>query len=325
MNYRRFGRLNWNVSEIGHGTWAMGRGPSGWQDGTDEEATAALQASSALGCTFYDTAWIYGRGHSETLLGRALPPDSTVKIATKIPPLNMQWPSRRGTMIADVFPYDHIVTYAERSLHNLGRQRIDLLQFHVWEDDWANDSEWKRAVADLKARGLIEGIGISVNTWEPTNVLGTLETGLIDAVQVIYNVFEQQPEDALFPYCERNDIAVIARVPFDEGSLTGSITLDTCFDADDWRASYFVPENLAQCVPRVERLQQDLQGAMSLPEFALRFVLDNPAVTTVIPGMRRPHHVQRNIAVSDDIGLSPELRAIAHKHRWDRTPTTWSQ
>lgn len=325
MNYRRFGRLDWNVSEIGHGTWAMGRGPSGWQDGTDEEARAALQASAALGCTFYDTAWIYGRGHAETLLGQALARDATVKIATKIPPLNMQWPSRRGSLIEESFPYDHIIAYAERSLHNLGRERIDLLQFHVWEDDWASDNGWKRAVDKLKARGVIDSVGISVNTWEPTNVLRTLETGLVDAVQVIYNVFEQQPEDALFPFCERYDIAVIARVPFDEGSLTGAITRDTRFDADDWRATYFVPENLAQCVPRVERLQHDLEAAMPLPEFALRFVLEHPAVSTVIPGMRRPRHVQSNIAVSDGVRLSPELRAIARNSRWDRTPTTWSQ
>jgi aryl-alcohol dehydrogenase-like predicted oxidoreductase len=217
------------------------------------------------------------------------------------------------------------VHYAETSLRNLGVECLDLFQFHVWEDDWHDHEEWQRAVEDLRRRGLIQGVGISVNTWEPGNVIKTLQTGQIDAVQVIYNVFEQQPEDQLFPYCKEHDIAIIARVPFDEGSLTGAITLDTTFDADDWRASYFVGENLRECVPRVQRLRDEIGESMALPEFALRFVLAQPAVSTVIPGMRRPHHVDRNMAVSDMEPFSDSLLSVARRHRWDRTPTAWSQ
>lgn len=327
MKYRKFGRLGWTVSEVGYGTWGMGGGPSGWQGGTDEEALAALHRSVELGCNFFDTAWIYGRGHSEQLVGKmaAAHLGQRLYLATKVPPKHMQWPSRRGDRIHDVFPYEHVVRYAETSLRNLGVECLDLFQFHVWEDDWHDHEEWQRAVEDLRRRGLIQGVGISVNTWEPGNVVKTLQTGHVDAVQVIYNVFEQQPEDQLFPYCKEHDIAIIARVPFDEGSLTGAITLDTKFDADDWRASYFVGENLRECVPRVQRLRDELGESMALPEFALRFVLAQPAVSTVIPGMRRQRHVDRNMAVSDMEPFPESLVSIARRHRWDRTPTAWSQ
>lgn len=329
MRYRKFGRLGWNVSEIGCGTWGMGGGPSGWQGGSDEEAMAALDRAIELGCNFFDTAWIYGRGHSEELLGEIArrSKDHRLYLATKIPPKNMMWPSRRGDSLEEVFPYEHTMKYAEASLRNLQVDRLDLLQFHVWEDDasWFTHDEWLRSIEDLKTQGKVEGIGISVNTWEPSNVLRTLETGLIDTVQVIYNVFEQQPEDKLFPYCIEHDIAIIARVPFDEGSLTGTITLDTRFDASDWRASYFVEQNLRQCVPRVEKLQADLDGAMPLTDFALRFVLHHPAVSTVIPGMRRRRHVDSNIGVSDLEPLPKHLIDMAKRHRWDRMPTSWSQ
>lgn len=327
MKYRKFGRLGWNVSEVGYGTWGMGGGPSGWQGGSDAEALAALRHSIEQGCNFFDTAWIYGRGHSEQLVGEvaSMAPGNRFYLATKVPPKNLAWPSRRGDRVEDIFPYEHIVHYAETSLRNLRTERIDLFQFHVWEDDWCENEEWQRAVEDLKRRGLIDGIGISVNTWEPTNVLRTLETGHIDAVQVIYNLFEQQPEDVLFPYCAKHDIAVISRVPFDEGSLTGAISLDTRFDESDWRATYFVRENLEQCVPRVDRLRTELGDAMPLPDFALRFVLQNQTVSTVIPGMRRKKHVEGNIAVSGLEPLSNEFVLIAKRHRWDRTPASWSQ
>ena len=327
MKYRKFGRLGWSVSEVGYGTWGIGGGPSGWQGGTDVEASAALRRAVELGCNFIDTAWIYGRGHSEQLVGEvaSLHRESRIYLATKVPPKNLCWPSRRGDRIEDVFPYEHIIHYAEASLRNLRTERIDLFQFHVWEDDWWDNEEWQRATEDLKRNGMIEGVGISVNTWEPANVLRTLNTGCIDAVQVIYNLFEQQPEDLLFPYCARHDVGIIARVPFDEGSLTGALSLATRFDDSDWRASYFVKENLEQCVPRVEKLRTELGEAMPLPRFALRFILQNHTVSTVIPGMRRRENVDRNLAVSGLEPLSQELLLLAKRHRWDRTPTSWSQ
>src|SRR5450830_830156 len=223
MKYRRFGRLEWNVSEVGYGMWGVAGGEGGWTGSSDIAGMAALEHSINLGCNFFDTAWIYGRGHSEKMLGEALRnhPGKTLYVATKVPPKNREWPSHRGDRLDQIFPPDHINEYVEKSLQSLGMASLDLLQFHVWEDAWAKDESWMRVVDELKRQGLIRGIGISVNRWEPTNVVETLKTGMIDAVQVIYNVFDQAPEDELLPLCRELDIAVIARVPFDEGSLTG--------------------------------------------------------------------------------------------------------
>ncbi len=324
MQYRTFGRLGWHISEVGYGMWGMG---GDWKGSSDDEALAALHRSIELGCNFFDTAWIYGKGHSERLyqdLWKAHP-DQPLYVATKIPPKNFTWPSRHEFTLDDCYPPDHIRKYTERSLQNLGLERIHLQQFHVWEDGWANDERWQRTISDLKAEGLIEGVGISVNRWQPNNVLAALNTGLIDAVQVIYNIFDQAPEDELFPLAETLGVAIIARVPFDEGTLTGNLTKDTVFAPDDWRASYFVPENLHTAVDRAEALRPLIPAGMSMAQFALRFILQHPTVSTVIPGMRRSRHVEDNIAASDGHTLPADILAQLRAHRWDRQPTDWSQ
>ncbi|MFC0105366.1 aldo/keto reductase [Kibdelosporangium aridum] len=224
-----------------------------------------------------------------------------------------------------MYPPDHLWEYLQLSLKGLDVPSVDLFQFHVWEDAWAHDAAWQDAIGEMKERGLIKGVGISVNRWEPWNVLETLNTGLIDAVQVIYNIFDQSPEDELFPACRELDIAVIARVPFDEGTLTGTLTRDSQWAEGDWRNTYFVPENLIPSVERAERLAQIVPEGMTMPELALRFILQNPDVTTVIPGMRNLKHVHSNIATSDAEPLSEELMAQLREHRWDRQPTWWSQ
>ena len=322
MRTRRFGRLGWQVSEIGYGMWGM----AGWTGSDDERSRAALDESVRLGCTFFDTAWGYGEGHSERLLGDVVRahPGTRLYTASKIPPKNLQWPSRRGMSLNEVFPPDHIEEYATRTLTNLGIPTLDLLQFHVWEDAWAHDDRWWRAMSSLRDQGLIGGIGVSVNRWEPTNVLETLRTGHVDAVQVIYNIFDQAPEDELFPLCAELDVAVIARVPFDEGSLTGTMTRDMQFPDGDWRNLYFCPENLGQTIDHVDALRRDLPVGMTMPELALRFILADDRVSTVIPGMRRVPHVRSNIAVSDGVALSGEMIDTMRGHRWDRLPTSWS-
>lgn len=327
MRYRRFGRLGWMVSEVGYGTWGMGGGVHGWQGSTDEQALAAMDRAVQLGLNFFDTAWIYGRGHSEKLLRTLLQQHKhkPLFVATKPPPKDLNWPALRDARINDVYPADHIEEYLYKSLKNLGLESIDLFQFHVWQDHWAGETEWQRKIMSLKEQKLVKGIGISVNTWEPANVIETLRTGLIDAVQTIYNIFEQRPEDELFPFCVDNDIALIARVPFDEGSLTGSITLDTKFPPDDWRASYFVDDNLKECVPRVEALKKLVPAQATLAEMALSFILANEAISTVIPGMRKVAHVETNLALSDGPRLDPSLLQTLRRHRWDRQPTFWSQ
>lgn len=323
MEYRTFGRLGWRVSEIGYGMWGMG----GWTDSDDDESQQSLDEAVKLGCNFFDTAWGYGEGHSERLLGELVRrhPETRIYTATKIPPKNFIWPSRRGFTLEETFPPDHIREYTEKSLTNLGLERIDLMQFHVWEDAWSQDERWQRTVENLKHEGLVNGFGISINRWEPWNALDTLRTGLIDAVQVIYNIFDQAPEDELFPLCEQLQIAVIARVPFDEGTLTGTLTKDTRWPEGDWRNSYFVPENLAASVDRADALRPLVPDGMTMPEMALRFILEHPAVSTIIPGMRKLRNVRANIAASDGRGLPDDLMRRLRDHRWDREPTEWSQ
>jgi aryl-alcohol dehydrogenase-like predicted oxidoreductase len=327
---RVMGRLGWRVGEVGYGMWGIAGGSGGFVDADLASAPDCLDLAVGLGCTFFDTAASYGRGVSELLLGRTVraaarsTPDGRLWTATKVPPRNRAWPPRPGDELADVFPPAHVHEWTRRSLDNIGVDRIDLLQFHVWEDRWAADPSWQRTVEQLKADGLIGGFGLSVNRWEPANCLAAIDTGLVDAVQVIYNVFDQAPEDRLFPRCQDAGIAVVVRVPYDEGSLTGTLRRDSRWPAGDFRNTYFGPENLGPTLDRVEALQKVVPDGMSLPELALRFVLHHPAVSVVIPGMRTPEHVRANLAAGDapplDPGLVDELRA----HRWDRTPATWS-
>jgi aryl-alcohol dehydrogenase-like predicted oxidoreductase len=317
MHVRPFGRLGWPVSEVGYGLWGMG----GWTGSNDHESVAALERAIALGCTFFDTALAYGNGKSEQLLGRVLAGhrDAKLFVATKIPPKNAKWPGAASDAASDVFPADHIRRSTETSLTNLGLTSVDLQQAHVWSDAWAADDGWQRAVDDLKREGLIRAFGISVNRWEPANVLAALRTGLVDSVQVVYNVFDQDPEDELFPACRELGAAVIARVPFDEGSLTGAMRRGMTWPAGDWRNLYFTPERLDETLMRVEAIRADVPPGMTLPELALRFILGNQDVSTVIPGMRRPTHVESNLAVSDDRRLSKETMASLRRHRWTRT------
>ncbi|MGH9513982.1 MAG: aldo/keto reductase [Terriglobales bacterium] len=322
MKYRKLGRTGLEVSDIAHGLWGM----SGWSGSEEKKSLKALQLAVDLGCNFFDSAWAYGDGNSDRLLGEILSrnPGKQLFAASKIPPMNGKWPASSADNYSEVFPAAHVMKYTHLILEKLGTNSIDLLQFHVWDDGWTQEPEFRQTVEKLKAEGLIRFFGLSLNRWQPENGIAALQTGLVDVVQVIYNIFDQAPEDKLFPTCEKLNIGVIARVPLDEGSLGGKMTADTRFPASDWRSKYFGPENLPKTLARVEKLRPVVPSTMDMPEMALRFILSNPVVSTTIIGMRQPDHVRKNIAASDDGPLDPQLLQTLRAHRWDRTAQRWS-
>jgi aryl-alcohol dehydrogenase-like predicted oxidoreductase len=331
MNYRRFGRVGWKVSEIGYGMWGL----AGWSGSDDNETLASLHRAVELGVNFFDTAWAYGDGKSEHLLAKILHeyrndkslggPDKHLYVASKIPPKNRRWPSRRDFTLDDCYPPEYIDEYIGKSLKNLGVDTIDLMQFHTWEDRWLTDERLPRAIENMKKSGKVRAVGPSLNRWEPCNGIRAVLEGHADAVQTIYNIFDQNPEDALFPICRMKDVGVVARVPFDEGTLTGTLTLDSKWPANDWRSTYFVAENLKASVTRAEALRPLIPKGSTMAELALRFILNNPDVSTTIPGMRKRKNVEANCAASAVGPLPSELQKKLRAHRWDRNPTSWSQ
>src|SRR5215467_12515625 len=322
MKYRKFGRSRFEVCDIAHGLWGMG----GWSGSDDRQSLDALELAVDLGCNFFDSAWAYGDGKSDALLGQTIAKNKGKRLyaASKIPPKNERWPASPKYKYHDVFPPDHVFKYADQIRKNLGTDSIDVLQFHVWDDSWTQQPDFRKTVEKLKRDGTIRFFGLSLNRWEPVNGIKAIRTGLVDAVQVIYSIFDQSPEDELFPLCQEMNIGVIVRVAPDEGSLGGKMTRQTTFPKSDWRSGYFNPQNLSNTMDRVDKLKEILPAGMPLPEMALRFVLSHPAVSTTIVGMRKLEHVRENIALSDKGPLDPSLLKELKKHRWDRKPAPWS-
>ncbi len=316
MHYRTLGRTGLKAGIIGFGAWGIGKGL--WVGAEDDVSLRALKAARDAGVNFFDTALAYGTGHSEELLKRAFGRSDDVIIASKVPPKNFIWPARRGTPLEEAFPKRYVLDSLDTSLKNLGRGRVDVYQFHVWSDEWADQDEWLETVRQMRSSGKARFVGISINDHEPTNVLKALDTGLIDTVQVIYNIFDQSPEDKLFPYCRQHNIGVIARVPFDEGGLTGTILPHTQFAPGDFRNQYFAGERKQQVWDHVQRLVADTGIKLEeLPSAALRFTISHEAVSTVIPGMRTAEHVAANVAAGETGPLSRDLLARLRMHRWE--------
>jgi aryl-alcohol dehydrogenase-like predicted oxidoreductase len=318
MRYRKLGKTGLEISEVGYGAWGIGG--KQWKGHTDDESLAALQRALELGLNFIDTALAYGDGHSEKLVGGVVKhAPHPVFLATKVPPMNRVWPAAPGSDIKDVFPYDYIRRSTEESLRNLDVETIDLQQLHVWDPGWLDRDEWKRAFEDLKRDGKVRFTGISINDHQPDTALGVFASGLIDSVQVIYNIFDQSPEANLFPAVQKHNAGVIARVPFDEGSLTGTITPESQFEGDEFRAFYFRGDRPRQVAEKVSALQSDLAGvAGTLPETALRFCLSHPAVSTVIPGMLKTKNVESNCRVSDAGPLEEAVIQKLRTHAWNK-------
>jgi aryl-alcohol dehydrogenase-like predicted oxidoreductase len=317
MRYRRLGTTESQISEIGFGAWGIGG--KQWQ-GNRDESLKALERSFELGVTLIDTALAYGDGHSEQLVGQAVNRSiHRLFTATKIPPMNRIWPVPPGTPIEQVFPYDYIIRCTEESLKNLRSEQIYLQQFHTWTDQWTPTEEWRRAIEDLRKSGKVRFFGISIPAHDPDSALEAVKTGLLHAVQVIYNIFDQSAEKNLFPLCLDKKIGVLARVPLDEGGLTGSISEETRFEPGDFRDSYFRGDRKREVVEHVNALKRDLEGVPgSLAEIALRFCLSHPAVSTVIPGMRRVTTVESSCRVSDAGPLDRKMLAILKRHAWNR-------
>ncbi|HEY6029329.1 MAG TPA: aldo/keto reductase [Gaiellaceae bacterium] len=318
MEHATLGRDGPEVSRLGYGAWGIGKAM--WVGAADDESLRALRRSFELGVTFVDTALGYGDGHSETLVGRAVRDwGGPIAVATKIPPKNREWPARAGTPADDAFPADWVVACTERSLRNLGLETIDVQQFHVWSDEWVGRGSWVEAVERLKAEGKIRCFGVSINDHQPANALALIATGAVDSVQVIYNVFEQSPEDELLPAAQAAGVGVIARVPFDEGGLTGRIRPETEFPAGDWRERYFRGDRRREVWERVQAIARDLDVPVErLPELALRFCLSHPAVSTVIAGMRSLRNVDANAAAAEAGPLDARELELLRAHRWVR-------
>ncbi|WP_138494621.1 aldo/keto reductase [Paenibacillus pinistramenti] len=318
MHYRTLGRTGLSISEIGYGAWGIGK--SGWLGAEDQESLKALHRSIDLGLNFIDTALGYGDGHSERLVGQVVRERSeTIYVASKIPPSNGQWPARAGVPSSEAFTAEHVISCTERSLRNLGLDTLDVQQFHVWSDEWVGQGDWLEGVQKLKEQGKIRYFGVSINDHQPSNAIKLIESGVVDTVQVIYNIFDQSPEDELLPACEKHNIGVIVRVALDEGGLTGTFTPETTFPEGDFRGRYFNGERKQEVVSRVKQITEDLNITNAeMAETALRYVLSHPAVSTVIPGMRSVRNVERNMAVGDGKGLPEEQVSKLKKHRWVR-------
>jgi aryl-alcohol dehydrogenase-like predicted oxidoreductase len=318
MHYRKLGFTGLEVSEVGYGAWGIGK--DAWLGAEDDESVRALHRDIDLGLNFIDTALAYGDGHSERLVGQVVKErGETVYVATKIPPMNRIWPAPSGLSTDEVFPGSYVKECTEQSLKNLGFETIEVQQLHVWQDEWVGEGDWLEAVENLKSEGKIRFFGVSINDHQPENAVRLIETGVVDTVQVIYNVFDQSPEDELLPLCRERGVGVIVRVPFDEGALTGRITPETQFEEGDFRNEYFKGDRKREVYERVKSIAEDLGvGVDKIPEVALRYVLSHPAVSTVIPGMRSVRNVERNMALADGEGLPEEQVQKLKAHRWVR-------
>ena len=318
MIYKKFARSEEEVSLLGFGAWGIGK--SMWIGAEDIESKKSLHLAVENGVTLFDSALVYGNGHSEILLGEVEKEcGKSLFITSKIPSKKFEWPAHESSILSDSFPKEHIIQKTEQSLQNLKRDYLDLQQFHVWNDKWAANDEWKEAIRTLKEQGKVRYFGISINDHQPENGIEAGKTGLIDSYQVIFNIFDQSPVDTLFPFCEENKIAVIARVPFDEGGLTGKIGPDTTFPRGDFRNRYFRGERKNEIWERVQKINATIQGeADSIAEAALRYVISFPAVTSVIPGMRNRNHLQLNIESVNKGALSTDLLEKLKNFRWIR-------
>ncbi len=327
MQYRELGKTGMRVSEIGFGAWALGG--SSWGGQSEEDSLAALHRAADLGVNFIDTAQVYGRGTSERVIGKFLRlRREKIFVATKTPPqAGENWPPSPYDDMHVNYPAEYLRENVEERLRNLGVDCIDLLQLHTWTRAWNKNPAPLETLVKLKKQGKIRAVGVSTPEQDQNCVLDLMRKGFVDVVQVIYNIFEQEPASELLPAAAETGVGIIVRVVFDEGSLTGKFTEETRFPAGDFRNEYFRGDRLTRTVARVRALQKDLDGSgYTLPQAAIGFALAHPAVSTVIPGIRNAAQAEANTAVSDLPRLPEALLRKLHKHAWLRSvwqPGNW--
>ncbi len=322
MQYRILGKTGLKVSSIGCGTWGFANDTDAWVGATKKESEAALFLALDQGVNFIDTARVYGEGLAEEWLGEMLQKTSQkqVLVATKMTPLNQQWSGMVGTPISEAFPKQHIIDQVDASLRALRRDYLDVVYFHVWEDEWSDVPSWKEAVTELTQAGKVRFWGISTNDFQPTNCLKACQTGLISVIMTIFNIFAQEPISELLPAVKKMNLGLVSRVPLDEGGLSGSYTHDTEFPEGDFRQTYFSKDRLVQLNKHLDALRPLIKksNAKNVAEFALRYVLSFPEVTVAVPGMRRQKYVIANTKVSDLPPLPQGVLEEMPKHAWFR-------
>jgi aryl-alcohol dehydrogenase-like predicted oxidoreductase len=317
MRYRTLGRTGVSVSEIGFGAWAIG---GSWGEQKEEDSTAALHRALDLGVSFIDTAAGYGDGRSERIIGRVLRQRSeAVFVATKTPPAPGPWPPTPYCRANERYAESYLRASVEERLRNLGCECLDLLQLHTWTRAWNSEPRPFEALRRLQAEGKVRFIGVSTPEHDQNSVIDLMRGGWVDAVQVIYNIFEQEPAAQLLPVARQANVGVIVRVAFDEGVLTGKYRKDSTFPEDDFRRRYFAGDRLERAVARAEKVRQEIEGSgLTLPQAALQFALCHPAVSTVIPGIRSVAQAEANCGVPDLAPMTEDLALRLRQHAWLR-------
>ena len=317
MKFRKLGRTGLNVSEVGFGGWAIG---GSWGPQSEAASVGALNRALDLGVNFIDTAAGYGNGKSEEIIGSVLKTRrDEVIVATKTPPTDGPWPPSPYCKVSTRYPEKYLRENIEQRLRHLGTDRIDILQLHTWTRAWNRNPEAFEVLRKIKAEGKVRFVGVSTPEHDQNSVIDLMRGGWVDVVQVIYNIFEQEPAAELLPTAAETGVGIIVRVVFDEGSLTGKWTQDTVFPEGDFRRNYFQGDRLGRAVERARKVGLDLEGSgLTLPQAALKFALSHSAVGTVIPGMRSTAKADANCGVSDLAALSPDLLRRLHAHNWLR-------
>jgi aryl-alcohol dehydrogenase-like predicted oxidoreductase len=317
LKYRLLGKTGLKVSEIGFGAWAIG---GDWGEQNEKDSINALHRAIDIGVNFIDTAAGYGNGKSERIIAKVLKEcNERIYIATKTPPVDGPWPPSPYCKVWKRYPADYIRTNVEERLRNLNTDCIDILQFHTWTRAWNKDPLPLFTLQKLKEEGKIRFIGVSTPEQDQNSLIDLMRKGLVDTVQVIYNIFEQEPAAEFLPTALEYNVGVIVRVAFDEGILTGKYSLESKFLHDDVRSKYFAGDRVERAVLRVQKIKEEIKNTgLTLPQVALKFALSHKAVSTVIPGIRNIHQVEINTAVSDLPDLSEEIILILRKHAWLR-------